>query len=591
MDIQWLLDAGVVAVRVLLPLYAIVIIYSIFASMHRHRRQQKPLLTLENMETGEKIPVLFWENSIGRSRGSDIRVNDPAVSRDHCVLLRRQEGWMITDVGSKGGTYVNGEKIKSNSPSRDESFFSGIISSLKDNFNKGIKLVDNTTPYRTKILIDDEIQVGSTLFRVERGDEYDEEVRPDRFLKKISNKASMKQYKLMIMITIFHFLMAIEASWDYYAKDLTPFIYCGVFSVISWGLFFVSTRVIKRTNFELEALALFLTGLGLMLQVRQSDRMAIMQIVTAFAGIVAFMVIVKFLERPDWVQRFRFWGMIASIVLLGFNLVFGSIKNGAANWITIGGISVQPSEFVKILYIFVGAGTLDAIMTRRNKIEFIVFSAICVGELALMGDFGTALIFFATLLFVAFMRSGDIKTVLLALVTAVGGGALIIKIKPYIANRFATWGHAIENSSEGGFQQARVLTYLASGSLFGVGIGNGFLKYVVASESDLVFGIVCEEMGIIVGFALIAAILCLAIYSRDIATRSRSTFYSISACCTAGLFIVQMALNVLGATDVLPLTGVTFPFVSAGGSSMISCWGLLAFIKAADERTYSQKRG
>ena len=591
MDIQWLLDAGVVAVRVLLPLYAIVIIYSIFASMHRHRRQQKPLLTLENMETGEKIPVLFWENSIGRSRGSDIRVNDPSVSRDHCVLLRRQEGWMITDVGSKGGTYVNGEKIKSNSPSRDESFFSGIISSLKDNLNKGIKAVDNTTPYRTKLLIEDEIQVGNTLFKVERGDEYDEEVRPDRFLKRISNKASMKQYKLMIMITIFHFLMAIEASWDYYAKDLNPFIYCTVFSVISWGMFFVSTRVIKRTNFELEALALFLTGLGLMLQVRQADKMAIMQIVTAFAGIVAFMIIVKFLERPDWVQRFRFWGMIASILLLGFNLVFGSIKNGAANWITIGGISVQPSEFVKILYIFVGAGTLDAIMTRRNKIEFIAFSAICVGELAIMGDFGTALIFFATFLFVAFMRSGDIKTVLLALATAVGGSALIIKIKPYVANRFATWGHAIEYSSDGGFQQARVLTYLASGSLFGVGIGNGFLKYVIASESDLVFGIVCEEMGIIVGFALIAAILCLAIYSRDIATRSRSTFYSISACCAAGLFIVQMALNVLGATDILPLTGVTFPFVSAGGSSMISCWGLLAFIKAADERTFSQKRG
>jgi cell division protein FtsW (lipid II flippase)/pSer/pThr/pTyr-binding forkhead associated (FHA) protein len=588
---QWLLDAGVVGVRIILPFYAAVIVYAIFASMRRHRRPQKPLLTLHNLDTGEKIPVLFWENSIGRSRGSDIKVDDPSVSRDHCVLMRRQEGWFICDVGSKCGTYVNGEEIPNNDNYHNMGFFASILRSLKDNCKKGIKAVDDTTEKRYKILIDDEIQIGSTFFAVERGDEYDEEIHPGRFLKKISNKPSMKQYKLMIMITIFHLLMAVEATWDYYDDDYTPFLYCGIFVIISWGLFFVSTMVIKRTNFELEALALFLTGLGLMLQVRQEERMAIMQIVTAVAGIVCFMIIVKLLEHPDWVQRFRFWGMIAAVGLLGLNLVFGSVVNGAANWIKIGGVSIQPSEFVKILYIFVGAGTLDALMTRRNKIEFIVFSAICVGELALMGDFGTALIFFATFLFVAFMRSGDIKTVLLALATAVVGSAVIVKIKPYIAERFAVVGHAIEDYYGVGFQQANVLTYLASGGLFGVGIGNGFLKYLVASESDLVFGIVCEEIGILVGYIIVAAVLMLAVYSKDIATRSRSTFYSISACCAAGLFIVQMALNVLGATDILPLTGVTFPFVSAGGSSMISCWGLLAFIKAADERTYSQKRG
>lgn len=591
MNMQWLFDAGVVAVRIMLPIYAVVIIYSIFASMRRHRRPQKPLLTLYNVETGEKIPVLFWENSIGRSRGSDIRINDPAVSRDHCILLRRQEGWMITDAGSKQGTYVNGKKILSNAQERSLSFFASIIESIKNTFTTGIRAKDDTTEYRTKLLIGDEVQIGSSLFKVLRGDEYDEEIAPNRFLKKISNKPSMKQYKLMIMITIFHFMMAIEASWDYYVKDLTPFFYCGIFTVISWGFFFISSYIFKRTNFELEALALFLTNLGVMLQVRQSDKMAIMQIVTSVAGVVIFLIIVKLLERPDWVQRFRFWGMIGAVGLLGINLIFGTIQNGAQNWIKLGPVSIQPSEFTKILYIFVGAGTLDSIMTRRNKIEFIAFSAICVGELALMGDFGTALIFFATFLFIAFMRSGDIKTVLLALFTAVGGGALILKIKPYIAKRFKTWGHVMEYAYNEGFQQSKMLTYMASGGLFGVGIGNGFLKYVFASESDLVFGIVCEEMGFIVGFTLVVAILLLAVYSRDVATRSRSTFYSISACCAAGLFIVQMALNVLGATDVLPMTGVTFPFVSAGGSSMIACWGLLAFIKAADERTYSQKRG
>ena len=146
----------------------------------------------------------------------------------------------------------------------------------------------------------------------------------------------------------------------------------------------------------------------------------------------------------------------------------------------------------------------------------------------------------------------------------------------YVFNRFRAYRHVWDYANEAaGYQQVRVLTYIASGGLFGVGIGNGYFKQYFASESDLVFALMAEEMGVI---------------ARAITTRSRSTFYSISACCAAGLLVVQLSLNVFGATDILPLTGVTFPFISSGGSSLISCWGLLAFIKAADERTYSIKR-
>ena len=97
-------------------------------------------------------------------------------------------------------------------------------------------------------------------------------------------------------------------------------------------------------------------------------------------------------------------------------------------------------------------------------------------------------------------------------------------------------------------------------------------------------------MGIIVAVVMAVAIGALVFYARAITTRSRSTFYSISACCAAGLLVIQLSLNLFGATDILPLTGVTFPFISAGGSSMISCWGLMSFIKAADERTYAVRR-
>lgn len=559
LDMTVIYDLAIVALRILMPVYAIIIVYQCYAAMRRRRRPEKPLVTLYNTVTGLKLPVIFWENSIGRSRASDIVVDDPAVSRNHCVLLRRASGWYICDTGSKGGTYVNGEEAVG----------------------------------RTRVLIDDVISVGNSQFQFLRGEDYDENLRYSWFFKKANNKPAMKSWKLMLLITLFHFFMCVEAVfWQDGTNKYSPLVLFGCLAVAEWTFFFVSTKVLKRVSFELESLALFLTGVGVMLLVRQVERSAYVQLIAAVVGMALFCVIIKFIEDPDRTSstKLRYGLMIAAVGLLGVSIVFGKITYGAANWISIGGISLQPSEIVKIIYIFIGANTLDRLQTKKNLFEFIIFSAVCVGLLALMGDFGTALIFFMTFLLISFMRSGDFKTVILAIVAAVFGVSIVLRFKSYVLDRFKAWGHAWEYANDLGYQQTHVLTYIASGGLFGVGIGNGFLKGVGASESDLVFGLVSEEMGVIVAITLAVAVACLVIYARAITTRSRSTFYSISACCAAGLLVIQLSLNVFGATDILPLTGVTFPFISCGGSSVLSCWGLIAFIKAADERTYAVKK-
>ena len=559
LDMTVIYDLAIVALRVLMPVYAIIIVYQCYAAMRRRRRPEKPLVTLYNTVTGQKLPVIFWENSIGRSKSSDIVVDDPAVSRNHCVLLRRASGWYICDTGSKGGTYVNGEAAEG----------------------------------RTRVLIDDVINVGNSQFQFLRGEDYDENLRYSWFFKKVNDKPAMKSWKLMPLITLFHFFMSVEAVfWQDGTNKYSPFVLFGCLAVAEWTFFFVSTKVLKRVSFELESLALFLTGVGVMLLVRQVERSAYVQLIAAVVGMALFCVIIKFIEDPDRTSstKLRYGLMIAAVGLLGISIVFGKITYGAANWIKIGGISLQPSEIVKIIYIFIGANTLDRLQTKKNLLEFIIFSAVCVGLLALMGDFGTALIFFMTFLLISFMRSGDFKTVILAIAAAVFGVSIVLRFKSYVLDRFKAWGHAWEYANDLGYQQTHVLTYIASGGLFGVGIGNGFLKGVGASESDLVFGLVSEEMGVIVAITLAVAVACLVIYARAITTRSRSTFYSISACCAAGLLVIQLSLNVFGATDILPLTGVTFPFISCGGSSVLSCWGLIAFIKAADERTYAVKK-
>ncbi len=555
-------DLAVVILRVLIPLLAVILITQIYSSLRHNRRNERPLIMLLDEDENRAIPVLYWENSIGRSKFSDIYINDPAVSREHAVLLRRDDGWIISDVDSKSGVFVNDEKIEG----------------------------------RTHVYLNDKLRLGTTTFRIKRTEEFSGRTRRSWFFF-ADGKSGVSQVMLIVLLTVFQFLMTCETCLTAKALetgviDLSPFMWFGLLAGLSWAAYLITSLVFKRVNFEIETLALLLTSIGVILSVHQSARQTLVQYVSAAAGIVLFEFMIKFLEDPDRIGRHAKWVYIASLGLLAINLIFGKTQYGAANWITIAGISVQPSEIVKIGFLMVGAASLDRLQTKRNLFEFLVFSALCVGALALMGDFGTALIFFATFLLISFMRSGDFKTLILAVSSAVFASTIVLRFKPYILERFQAWRHCFDEPYvwDTGFQQARTLIYCASGGLFGVGIGNGCCKQIFASESDIVIGIVCEEMGLIISIALAVSIGALVFYARAITTRSRSTFYSISACCAAGLLVVQLSLNIFGATDILPLTGVTFPFISAGGSSMVSCWGLFAFIKAADERTYAIKK-
>ena len=161
-------------------------------------------------------------------------------------------------------------------------------------------------------------------------------------------------------------------------------------------------------------------------------------------------------------------------------------------------MSFQPSEIAKICYIFAGAATLERLFRKRNLTLFIVLTGVCIGLLGLMSDFGTAAIFFVTFLVIAYMRSGDFATLSLICGGAVFGAGIILKFKPYILSRFATWGHAWEAASTTGYQQTRTMSAAASGGLVGMGAGNGWLHNVAAADTDLVFGMLCEEWGLLI---------------------------------------------------------------------------------------------
>lgn len=538
------------ALRVAVPFLCIAVAVRCFTSMRLGKREHYPVMALEDLTSHRILPVMYWENSLGRSRSCDVMLHDPTASRAHAVLMRRESGWFVADTNSKAGTFVNGKKVKDPMP----------------------------------VLPGNIITMGSTSLMLKRTDDIG--IPP----AKPSYRHAAAPFALMCSVFLIQALLGVQLAFSTGKFDLKPALpLCGLM-LLEWLFYFYTIHMLGLVSFELETLAFLLCGVGLAMQSGVEMKGACTQLAAIVLGVVFYRFMIWFLGDMDRVMRWRVKIGILAILLFAVNLLLAHSRNGARNWIVLGPLTIQPSEFIKVAFILVGTSTLDRLQTYKNLTGFIGFSALCMGALFLMRDFGTACIFFVTFLIVAFMRSGSVRTIALACAVAGFGAFLILKIKPYVAQRFEVWRHVWEHTGDTGYQQVRVLSYSASGGLFGVGLGRGCLKDVFASTSDLAFGMVCEEMGILLGVIAVMILAFLALYARSDATRSRSTLYSIAACAAGGLLLFQACLNVFGATDVLPLTGVTLPFISQGGSSMISVWGLLAFLKASDERTYAARR-
>ena len=392
---------------------------------------------------------------------------------------------------------------------------------------------------------------------------------------------AFKQVTVLIALTLFQLLC--NACVLLQGETISFTLICIFFGyiVLEWLYVLVGTIATKTDYFELEVMAFFLCGIGLTVCASKGESYALKQAVAIVAGLATYLILQAILKNIDLAAKLRLPVAVLSLLVLAANLVLAKTTNGTLNWIDLGFFSLQPSELVKIAFIFVGAVTLEYLISNTSLTKYVLFSLACVGMLFLMQDFGTALIFFFTFILIAYMRSGDVRTIVLVCTAALMGALLIIYFKPYVAKRFAAYRHVWEYMDTSGYQQSRVLIYMSSGGLLGLGIGQGKLRNVYASSTDLVFGLVCEEMGLIVGLMLLLCFVGIALFALRSVRQAGSSFYAVAATAAAGMLLFQLALNIFGITDILPLTGVTLPFVSRGGSSMICSWGLLAYIRSA----------
>ena len=499
------------------------------------------------LEDGTRFSLTHWENVIGRSKSSDVHLDLSTVSRNHAVLTRYDDGsWTITDADSKGGVQVNGSPVQ--------------ICALEE---------------------DDVITIGGLNMTLQPISAKQERLmaqlraREGSGLDSVANLLLLSIFQCMVCLA---FLLCSDGST--YGHILRGF---GGILISQWALLGFY-GIIRRSSFELETVAFFLCSLGMAVICTVKPAETVKQIISTVLGILIYLVVGWSLRDLERAKKFRYLAVIMGVGFLVITLLFGKEDNGAKAWLLIGNTTLQPSELSKVCFVYAGASTMDRLMNKRNLLLFIVYSVVICGCLALMNDFGTALIFFVAFLVIAYLRSGSVGTVGLACTSLGFAGVIAVKIAPHALRRFQIWRHIWEDPYGQGFQQTRAIMCIASGGLFGLGAGRGLLKNVFAADSDLAFAAVCEEWGLLMGIMSVACIVAMGLFAIRSASVARSSFYVIGACTAAGIMLTQTILNALGTVDVVPLTGVTFPFLSNGGSSMIGAWGLLAFIKAADTR-------
>ena len=533
-------------VRFLFPVLAVLILYRAVRSLLRipHTPETWGQLSLPN---GAPLLLTHWENIIGRGKTADVYLNYPSISRQHAALCRGEDGeWTVYDLGSKGGTLVNGETVESSAR---------------------VRMGDTITLGGVPLVF-----LPQTVAEREELEKKRRAERPDAM------------WPSFLWLTVFQVLACLQLviAEGTEASVWVPLSFLGLTAVM-W-LYAVVLRCTRCVGFEMETIAFFLSTLSLAVTASSAPGSLFKQFAAIVLGLVLFLVLGLFLRDLGRVRKSRWCMAAAAMGLLGVTLVLGNAKYGAVNWISIGGLSFQPSEIAKICYIFAGSATLERLFHKRNITLFILLTGVCIGLLGLMSDFGTAAIFFVTFLVIAYLRSGDWATLTLICGGAVFGAGIIVTFKPYILSRFASWGHAWEAASTTGYQQTRTMSAAASGGLLGMGGGNGWLHRIPAADTDLVFGMLCEEWGLLIAVLAVVSIITLAVFAVRACRVGRSSYYIIAACAAGSLLVFQTCLNVFGSVDLLPLTGVTFPFVSNGGSAMMSAWGLLAFLKATDTR-------
>ncbi|MBM0045700.1 FtsW/RodA/SpoVE family cell cycle protein [Anaerococcus sp. mt242] len=389
--------------------------------------------------------------------------------------------------------------------------------------------------------------------------------------------------KSIFLLFIFSFLALSLALIFNISNVSTTDFYTYIAILVVIVLSTILTPKITKADNILLLIVNMLFAIGVAIIYRLNPSYGKRQLQFYLLGIVLFFLTFFILKTFKFWSKISLFYVIISVGLFMATLVFGSYIGGAKNWIILGPITIQPSEFIKIPLAFFVA----SFYSRYNEVSmkpfgryymnFVIY--VFIGFLFLQKDLGTALIFFGLMILSQFVYEKDRILITINILAMILGSILAYFMFGHVRVRVATWLDPWSDINVTGYQITQALFATASGGLFGRGIGLGHPDYVPVAESDFIFSAISEEMGIFMGLAVILLFMILVYRAFKISLIQQDKFLSILAFSIAVLFAFQTFIILGGVLKIIPLTGVTLPFISQGGSSMLSGFILLGCLQ------------
>lgn len=364
-----------------------------------------------------------------------------------------------------------------------------------------------------------------------------------------------------------------------------------IFMIALISFVYISGKLVQkftRGDYYIMLIANMLFSIGILEIYRLNDKLAFRQIIWFCIGIIAFWLIYLVLKYVKvWSKMYYFYAAISYLLFIA-TFLFGKRINGAKNWIRLGSnFAFQPSELIKIAFVFL----IASYYKNRDKFEKDIFKKYSLhfffytflGFLFLQKDLGTVLVFSGVFMFAQYMYEPHRKYMFINLLVLSCGAVLGYILFTHVKVRVKIWLDPFKYADGMGYQIIQGFYAIASGGFFGKGLGLGRPDYIPFAESDYIFASICEEMGILMGMGVVMLFLILTYRGIKTSMEQHNRLYKYVAFCLSLIFAFQSLIMFGGILKLIPLTGITIPFVSYGGSSILSSFIALGILQYASE--------
>ena len=336
--------------------------------------------------------------------------------------------------------------------------------------------------------------------------------------------------------------------------------------------------------------ACILSVIGMAVMYRLDTSVAVKQFMWFIAGIIIFIVLVVAIPDIRNFSKYKNAFLIATVIIMPMALIAGTEINGATNWVTIGGFGFQPSEFGKITFVLYLASALMEYEDKKNILEDFkqlwqpaLVAVFSLGCLVIQKDLGSALIFFGIAITMLYVSTGKKKYVVIAIILSAIGTFVAYHLFSHVQARIDIWRDPWSDPNGAGYQIIQGLYAISSGGMLGSGLGQGYPGFVPVNTSDLIFAVICEELGMVFGLGIMIIYFLFFYRGMRAAFRVKDRFSQLNTIGLSAMIACQVLVIIGGVFAVIPLTGITLPLISYGGSSMLTMFFALAILQKISE--------